>query len=185
MTANTRTTPLAQRTSTVQQSWRERFIRPMLVGALIFGLLALVLGLSTNQGIIQNAIFVVAYLLLMLVTFLHFPYAARMGVFLLVVYALALSELLSTGILGDAGFFFLGLMLFATLMFSARAGYIALAVTLITFLVVGLLVGAGSLRLVHPEAINAPLADWLSTSATLTLFGVSFILGLRQLQTEF
>ncbi|MGE5073589.1 MAG: GAF domain-containing protein [Anaerolineae bacterium] len=185
MSASTRMSFTSGRTSTVHQNWRERFIRPMLVGALVFGLLALILGLSTNQGIVQNAIFIVSYLLLMAVTFLHFPYAARMGVFLLVVYALSLSELLSTGILGDAGFFFLGLMLFATLMFSARAGFISLGVTLLTFLVVGLLVGSGSLRLVHPEAINAPLADWLSTSATLSLFGVAFILGLRQLQTEF
>ena len=33
-----------------------------------------------------------------------------------------MSELLSTGILGDSVFFFLALVMFATLMFSPRAG---------------------------------------------------------------
>ena len=36
----------------------------------VFGLVALILGLTTNQGVIQNAVFIVSYLLLMAVTFL-------------------------------------------------------------------------------------------------------------------
>ncbi len=174
-----------RRTPNVYENWRERFVRPMLTGALIFGLVALILALQTGQGIIYNSIFIAAYLLLVAVTLLPFPYAVRAGVFLFVVYGLGLSELLSTGILGDATFFFLALMIFATLMFSAQAGYAALGISVVTFAVVGWLVGAGSVHLAHSQAINAPLQDWLSTSATTALFGVTFILGLRQLQREF
>ena len=169
----------------VYENWRERFVRPMLIGALIFGLLALVLALGTEQGIIQDAVFVTSYVLLLFVTFLPFPYGIRMSVFLFVIYALGLSELLSTGILGDTSFFFLALMMFATLMFSAPVGFVTLGITLVTFTAAGWLLGAGALHLSHPDAIVAPLSDWLSTGATTALFGITFILGLRQLLAEF
>ena len=172
-------------TAQVYENWRERFVRPMMIGALAFGLVALMLALTTNQGLLQNAVFIVSYLLLMVVTFLPFPYGARIGVFLLVVYSLGLSELLSTGILGDTSFFFLALVMFATLMFSAREGIISLIVSILTFGVVGWLVGIGVLHQADSRSIVAPLSDWLSTSATTVLFGVTFILGLRQLQHEF
>ncbi len=178
-------TPGTPAVSGVYGNWRERFVRPMLIGALVFGFVALILALTTNQGVVQNSVFITAYVLLVLVTFLPFPYPARMGVFLFVVYALGLNELLSTGILGDASFFFLGLMTFATLMFSASVGFATLAVSMVTFAVTGWLVGAGGVHLAHPQAIAAPLSDWVSTSATTALFGITFIIGLRQLQRDF
>lgn len=187
MNANTQPspTPGTRATPSVYVNWRERFVRPMLLGAIVFGFLALILALTTNQGILQNSVFISSYLLLVLVTFLPFPYSARMGVFLSVIYALGLTELLSTGILGDASFFFLALMSFATLMFSASVGFATLAITMVTFGVVGWVLGSGVAHLAHPEAIAAPLSDWLSTSATTALFGITFIIGLRQLQRDY
>jgi GAF domain-containing protein len=181
---NLATSP-AESSVRVYENWRERFVRPMLLGALGFGLIALILGLATNQGAIQNAVFVIAYLLLMAVTFLQVPYWLRIGTFLFAVYALALSELLATGVLGDSVFFFLALVMFATLMFSPRAGAISLALTLFTLAVVGFLLQSGAMRLSNAGSMTAQLADWLSTGATTSLFAVTFILGLRQLQMEF
>ncbi len=171
--------------SRVYENWRERFVRPMMIGALVFGLVALMLALTTNQGIIQNAVFIVSYLLLMVVTFLPFPYSARITIFLFVIYGLGLSELFSTGILGDTSFFFLALIMFATLMFSARAGIVTLILTLVTFGGAGWLLGTGVLHQLDPRSIVAPVSDWVSTSATTALFGITFILGLRQLLLEF
>ncbi len=171
--------------NTIFENWRERFVHPMLYGALAFGLVALFLALGTSQGFVQNLVFISSYVLLVAVTFLPFPYGVRMAVFLLVVYSLGLNELLSTGILGDTSFFFLALMIFATLLFSATIGFISLAVTLATFGIVGWLIGSGTAQFADPRAIAAPLSDWLSTSATTALFGLAFILGLRQLMREF
>src|SRR5512140_3670624 len=148
--------PSGETASRVYENWRERFVRPMLIGALVFGFFALVLGLSTNQGLFQNVVFITAYILLAAATFLPVPYTLRMSAFLFAVYALGLIELLSTGILGDTSFFFLGLMTFAALMFSATAGFVALGATMVTFAAVGVLVGTGSIHLLHPQAINAP-----------------------------
>ncbi|MGZ6316219.1 MAG: hypothetical protein ACXWNQ_03085, partial [Anaerolineales bacterium] len=190
MTINPRTTPLLAPAGTdasfrAYENWREKFVRPMLLGALAFGLVALILALTTNQGVVQNAVFILSYLILMCVTFLQFPYWVRIGAFLLIVYALALSELVSTGILGDSVFFFLALVMFATLMFSPRSGGIAMALTLITLGIVGWLVQSGSFTLLAPNPMKAQISDWFSTSATTLLFGITFILGLRQLQKEF
>jgi GAF domain-containing protein len=190
MTINPRTTPLLAPAGTdasfrAYENWREKFVRPMLLGALAFGLVALILALTTNQGVVQNAVFILSYLILMCVTFLHFPYWVRIGAFLLIVYALALSELISTGILGDSVFFFLALVMFATLMFSPRSGGIAMALTLATLALVGWLVQSGSFTLLAPSPMKAQLADWFSTGATTLLFGITFILGLWQLQKEF
>lgn len=172
-------------TPTIYKNWREKFVRPMLIGALIFGLLALVPALLTNQGMIQNVVFSIAYLLLIVVTFIQFPYWFRMGVFLVIIYGLGMNELFSTGILGDGIFFFLGLICFATMMFSPEAGSIATFISLVTFGLLGWFVQTGHLGLLNPDAMKAQYTDWISASATTLLFSITIILGLRQLQFEF
>jgi GAF domain-containing protein len=172
-------------TPSVYKNWREKFVRPMLIGALIFGLLALVPALLTNQGPIQNTVFILAYLLLIVVTFVQFPYRVRMGVFLVIIYGLGMNELFSTGILGDGIFFFLALICFATMLFSPQAGGVATFITMLTFGILGWFIQTGHLALLNPDAMIAKTTDWLSTGATTLLFGVTIIFGLRQLQIEF
>ncbi len=172
-------------TTQVYRNWREKFVRPMLIGAMVFGLIALIPALLTNQGVIQNTVFIVSYLLLILVTFVEFPYWVRMGVFLFIVYGLGMNELFSTGILGDGIFFFLALICFAAMMFSPRAGVIATLITLFTFGLMGWLVQTGHMGLLNTDAMKAQNTDWLSASATTLLFSVTFVYGLRQLQLEF
>jgi GAF domain-containing protein len=173
------------KTENVYRNWRESFVRPMLIGGLIFGLIALVPALLTNQGLIQNAVFILSYLILIVITFVRFPYWVRMGTFMLVIFGLGMNELFSTGILGDGIFFFLALIVFATMMFSIQAGWIAMAISLLTFAVMGVFVQSGNLSLLAPDAMVAKTTDWLSASATTLLFGITIILGLRQLQLSF
>jgi GAF domain-containing protein len=172
-------------TTQAYKNWREKFVRPMLIGALIFGLLALIPALLTNQGVVQNTVFSLAYLLLLVITFVEFPYWAKMGAFLFIVYALGMNELFSTGILGDGIFFFMALICFATMMFSPRAGIVATLIGLLTFGLLGWLVQSGHVGLLNPDAMTAKYTDWLSASATTLLFSVIFIFGLQQLQLEF
>lgn len=169
----------------VYRNWREGFVRPMLIGALILGLFALIPALLTNQGLIQNTVFITAYILLIVVTFTPLPYWTKMGTFLFIVYGLGLSELFSTGILGDSIFFFLGLIVFATMMFSPRAGSISTIIVMATFGLMAWLTSAGYVHYLSPDAMTPQAADWLSTAATTLLFSVTIILGLRQLQNEF
>ncbi len=169
----------------VRRNWREMFVPPMLIGASIFGLLALIPALLTNQGIVQNTVFVTSYLLLLIVTFVKFPYAVKMGAFLLIIYALGMNELFSTGILGDGIFFFLALSIFATMLFSPQAGAITTGIALTTFGIMGWLVQSGQVGLLNSHAMPAAATDWLSAGATTLLFSAVMIFALRQLQLEF
>jgi GAF domain-containing protein len=170
---------------TLYQNWRANFVRPMLIGALIFGLLALVPALIGAQSYILDGVFICAYLVLILVTVFEFPYWLRMGLFLSIIYALGLSELFSTGILGDGTFFFLAFIVIATMMFSPRVGIIATGLSLLTFAVLGLLTLSGTIGFLNPRVVPAVPADWFSAAAITLLFSSTIIIGLRQLQTEF
>ncbi len=169
----------------VFRNWREHFVGPMLIGALIFGALALVPALLAAQNYMLDVIFVFAYLVLIAVALIRFPFWLRMGIFLFVAFMLGLSELLSTGILGDAIFFFLGFIVLATMMFSPRAGMVATAITLLTFGIIGWLTLSGRIGFLTPDAMVAKTADWLSAAATTLLFSATIIIGLRQLHIEF
>ena len=175
----------ADATGYVYQNWRAKFARPMLIGALVFGLIALIPALISAQSYILSGIFIGAYLILVTITVVDFPYWLRIGAFLFVTYVLGLSELFSTGILGDALFFFLGFIVLTTMMFSPRAGIAAAAISLMTFLVIGLLASGGYVTYLSANVMPAKITDWLSAGATTLLFGTTIIVGLRQLQMEF
>ncbi|MBI1795200.1 MAG: GAF domain-containing protein [Chloroflexi bacterium] len=172
-------------TRIIYQNWRQNFTGPMLIGALIFGALALVPAILSTQNYTLDGVFIVAYLALVAVTFIQFPYWLKMGIFLLMVYVLGLSELFSTGILGDGIFFFLAFIVITTMMFSPRAGMAATAISLITFGIMSWLTLSGRIVFLSPNVLPAKLTDWLSAAATTLLFGATIILGLRQLQIEF
>ncbi len=178
-------TAMDQPAQNIYRSWRGHFVRPMLIGALVFGLLALIPALLSAQNYILNTIFVIAYLGVAFVTFVELPYWLKMGAFLFIVYGLGVSELFSTGILGDALFFFLGFIVFSTMMFSPRTGMAATTITMLTYILMGWLTLSGRVVLIQPNAMSARIADWLSAAATTLLFSATIILGLRQLQIEF
>ncbi len=180
-----RTGTVAEHTSAVYEKWRESITPPMLRGAAIVGLFALPVALATNPGPLQNAVFVASYVILLVVTFVKFPYWARMSAFLLMIYALGLTTLLTTGILGDGDFFFLALVVFATLLFSPRAGWSMVGVMLLTYVALAILLQSGALQLTDSRAMTPMLAEWISTPATNTVFCAALIIGLGRLQQEF
>jgi len=169
----------------VYANWRGNFVRPMLLGALVFGLIALVPALLSQQNLVLDGIFIGAYLVLIILAVFQFPYWLRMGAFVVTVYALGISELFSTGILGDAVFFFLAFIVLTTMMFSPRTGMMASAVSILTFVVMAWLTLSGRVVFLSSKVTPATAADWFSAGATTLLFGGTIIIGLRQLQIEF
>lgn len=176
----------AERTTRiVYQNWRERFVAPLMLGALIIGLFALIPAVGSAQSPVLDAAFIGAYVVLGLAAFIRFPYALRMSVFLFVVYALGAVELVSTGILGDGIFFLLAFIVLTTMMFSPRAGMIATAITLMTYGVMGWLTLTGRLDFINPAALDANYQDWLSASVTTLLLSSAIVLGFQRLHLEF
>lgn len=172
-------------TQRVYKTWRERFVLPLLIGTLIFGAIALFPAVNASTSIIIDGIFITTYVLVLLATVFRLPYNVRISVFLLSTYVLGLGELLSLGILGDGLFFFLGFVVFATMLVSPRAGIAAIAAGIITFIIAGALMLGGQFATLNPSATPALLEDWISAGAALVMFGVVIVVGFQQLENEF
>lgn len=172
-------------TQEVYRLWRERFIRPLLFGVMIFGAAALIPAIRVSNSILVNTIFVTTYLLIALVAILRFSYLIRISAFLLGIYVVGLGELLTHGILGDSLFFFLAIIIFSTMLVSPRAGIISIGIDLITFVVMGWLMLNDRIIPFNPNASPAQIEDWISASAAILMFGIVIIIGFQQLEIEF
>jgi GAF domain-containing protein len=172
-------------TKRVYRTWRERFVVPLLVGVLVFGGIALFPAVIASDSLVIDGIFIVTYLLVALAAAVKFSYMIRITVFLAGTYAIGIGELVSLGIIGDGLFFFLALVVFATMLISTRAGIIAIAAGVLAFIVFGwLMLGAGMSTL-NPAAAPADIGDWISAGAALIMFGAAVIIGVGQLEREF
>ena len=175
----------ADETRQVYKNWRERFVLPLLIGVLIFGMAALLPALLVPENIILSSFIIISYLLTAAVTAIRFSYFVRMSVFLLSIYILGLSTLITYNVLGVALFYFLALIIFATMMLSIRAGIVAMAVDVVTYTIFGWLMLSGRLMPLDPFSTPSNLADWISVAAATVMFGVVIILGFRSLEREF
>lgn len=172
-------------TRQLYKNWRERFVFPLLVGTLIFGAAALIPAMASSTSVVLDSIFIISYLLTAVVTVIRFSYTIRMVVFLLSIYVLGISTLVTYNALGVSLFYFLALIIFSTMMLSIRAGIIAIAIDVLTYLVFGWLMLSERLLPLNPLSTPANMLDWVSVGAATVMFGVVIIFGFRSLEREF
>jgi len=172
-------------THQLYKNWRENFALPLLIGILIFGAIALIPAINASKNLAMDALFIGTYGVTAVVTIIRFPYIVRMGVFLLGVYVLGIAELITHNILGDSLFFFLALIIFATILISPMAGIFSVAIDLLTFIVFGWLFLSGHVTPLNLKASPAILDDWLSAALVIIMFGSVIILGFQRLEKEF
>jgi GAF domain-containing protein len=167
------------------KNWRQKFVLPLLIGVLVFGSFVLVSAVSSAQDSVLSIVFIAAYVITLVVTLIKFSYEVRITIFLMIVYVIAVSELVRYNILGDASIFFLGVVVFATMLLSPRAGIIALAMSIIGSTVIGILMINGVLLPISPDVVNAKVEDWISGIMVILMFGIVIILGFQWLEREF
>ena len=172
-------------TRLLYKNWREKFVMPLLFGALGLGLFVLFPALQSAGNLVVKALFITTYILTGIVTVVRFSYTIRISVFLLSNFALGLGELVRYGILGDGLFFFLGVVIFATLLLSPRAGIIAVVVSALTITTTGWLMLTKTIIPITPYTSPAIVQDWISAGVMLVLFGVIIILGFQRLEKAF
>lgn len=172
-------------TRLLYKNWREGFALPLLIGILVFGAIALIPALNASESALLDTVFITVYVMTGLVTVVRFSYVARMSVFLLSVYVLGLSELITYGILGDSLFFFLALIIFSTILFSPKIGITTIIVNIITFIWFGWLLLNQLMIPLSPNAHPAKIDDWFSASAAVVMFGAVIIMGFQRLEKEF
>lgn len=172
-------------TRQVYRTWRERFVLPLLLGILVFGGIALFPAIRASDSLLVDAIFVTTYALVGLMAVIRFSYIVRISTFLLSVYMVGMAELITHGILGDGVFFFLGLIVFATMLISPRVGVAAIIASVITFVIMGWLMLSGHVIPLNPFATPSKVEDWISACASISMFGIVIIIGFQQLENEF
>jgi GAF domain-containing protein len=167
------------------QTWRENFVRIILIWASIFGFLAFVATFFNSNDLFYEIVYASAYAILLAVTFIRLPYLLRAGVFLALMYILGLSGLFETGIWGDARVFFLAFIIMTALLISPRAGINVMVFSLVSITVFGFLILNGFYLLSSQEVTIGTLGDWLTGTASLILLGTVAIAGLYFFQSEF
>jgi GAF domain-containing protein len=178
-------TALREETRLMYRNWREKFVMPLLLGMLILGIVILIPAVTNTQSLLIRALFIAAYISTGIVTAVRFSYTVRISVFLFSVYTLGLGELLRYGILGDGTLFFFGMIVFAVLLLSPRAGIIASVITVVTLMVAAILMESG---IIQPIDLQSPVptpADWFTGTAMPILFGVVVIMGFQRLEKAF
>ena len=168
------------------EKWRERFLRTIQIGAAIFGLIALVPNVLTAPNSIFIAIYISAYMTLLVTVFAPLQYNIRAGAILFLLYALGLSGIFEDGLWGDARLFFLAFVCLSLLLFTYRLSIFAMALSIITLAVGGWMLHTGQFQISNTEVpiIGSP-ATWLEMGVIFILLSAVLINGLRLLKQEF
>lgn len=166
-------------------NWREGFLQAILIGAAVFGFVALMANFVTGADTSDLITYSVAFGILLIATLIHIPYSAKAIVFLTLVYALAISGFLDTGLWGDSRVFLLALVIMACLLFSPLAGIISTIIGTLTTAAFGWLIITSHYQLTSNNMPQGAFADWLTGALTNILLSVVIIIGLRAIQREF
>ncbi len=173
-------------TRLLYKNWREQFAMPLLLVALALGLGVLIPALSSaSESNLLKAIFVTAFALTGIVTVIKFSYTIRISVFLLSLYSLGVAELLRYGILGDGTFFFLAVIVLATLLLSPRIGMISTIGVILTIAITGWLMLSDTMLPIASFTSKANTLDWITGSIMVIMVGVFVILGFQRLEMAF
>lgn len=167
------------------QHWRETFLRAILNGASVLGILAVAAAFFTRTDTIYIATYVGAYILLLLITLARLSYSVKAGFFLFLIYAIGLSGLLETGIWGDVRVFFLALVVMSGLLFSPRIALVTAGISVLTASLMGLLILGGQYQLASRNVGPGDLGTWLSALASLAVLAFIIIRSLQLFQNEF
>ena len=177
--------PREQNPETSYARWRYRFLQSLLVGACVFGLPAVISGVMGSANKAFSAVYIAAYLGLVLTTIIKLPYWLKAGILLALLFGIGVSGLLDTGIWGDSRTFMVGFIVLTTLLYSPRAGWVALTLTLISYTIAGWFILTARYSLPGTEVTTGNLASWLSGGTTVALIAAVLLLGIRVFQDEF
>jgi len=167
------------------QTWRENFVLVILRGALIFGLIALIPSLLTNTETLSIIVYIVAYILLVVITFAPLPYVVRAMTIVFILYALAAINLLEIGIWGGSRVFLLATVVFTALLISPRAAIWATVMTLGLTGLAGWLLISGQIEMTTQGFQVGSVAVWFTGGTVLLMLDALVIIGLNLLQGEF
>jgi GAF domain-containing protein len=166
-------------------NWRASFLRVTLIGASIFGLVAVIPGVLGASDPIYAGFYIGAYLILLFLTFLPVPSPIKAGALTSLVFSLGVLGLTESGIRGDAPMFMLGAITISSLLFSWKTGWAITALTMLSFIITGGLVVSGTMTITSLEVTPGNAETWASGSTSVLLLAALIVNGIRLTQNEF
>ncbi|MBI1854769.1 MAG: GAF domain-containing protein [Chloroflexi bacterium] len=167
------------------QSWREDFIRIILIGASIFAFISLTVNFLGQKPPVYLAVYTALFIILLLVTFIRFQYQLKAGTFLGLICALGISSLIETGIWGGSRMYFLTLVLMSGLLYSPRASVNAIVISTVLITIAGLLVLTGKFQPTDQNVPPGTISVWGINSSALIMVQVVVATGLNLFQKQF
>lgn len=167
------------------QMRKDNFLRFICYAASLIALPAIVTVVSSTPNPLLNGIYIGAYAILLLITFLKLPYWLKASALLVLTYSLGLSNLLETGIWGDARMFLLTLIALSVLLFSIRVGFFTGLISFASITVVGWLTLTKQIDLISQDVTAGDMMIWIASSAVLLMLSTIIAIGINSVQAEF
>ena len=165
--------------------WQASFLQATLIGACVFGLLAIIPAVLGTADPILIGIYIGAYIALLLITILPAPYTIKAVTLVGLLFLLGISGLLETGIRGDSRLFMLATVTMATLLLSWRAGWIMTGLSMASFIIAGWLIVTGAITISSKNVTPGNFDTWISAITAALLLEVVIVNGIRLIQVEF
>jgi GAF domain-containing protein len=166
-------------------NWRASFLRITLIGASIFGLVAVIPGVIGASDPIYAGLYIGVYLTLLLITILPVPNSIKAGTLTVLIFSLGILGLSESGIRGDAPVFMLGAITMSSLLFSWKTGWAVTALAMFAFVISGWLVTSGTIAITSQEVTPGNVETWASGSTSVLLLAAVIVNGIRLTQNEF
>jgi GAF domain-containing protein len=156
-----------------------------MIGASIFGLVAVIPGVIGASDPVYAGLYIGVYLVLLILTFTPVPNSFKSGTLTVLVFLLGILGLTETGIRGDAPLFMLGAITLSSLLFSWKAGWLFTGMATLAFVISGWLTLSGMMTITSSEVQPGTLETWASGSTAVLLLAVVIVNGIRLTQNEF
>jgi GAF domain-containing protein len=165
-------------------TWRLTFLDSVLRVAVVLGFGLLLVSFPAFSSA-EAVIFSVLYLVSLIVTFTPLQYSVKASTLILAGYVVGIYTLLQLGPWSGALIYFMGITLFASLLFDEQLDRWVFAINITTIFIVGVLNLTGNITLNSSEIPEVRLKDWLSFTAVYVVFTVALSWSINLLKREF
>ncbi len=167
------------------QNWRKGFLLTGLRFASLIGLIIAIVAYQTTPPT-GRILFGIAYIILLLVTFLpRSNYRMRAGVLLLFFFLIGFWVLIDGGPRADANIVFAAFVVLAALLFEQNIDLFALTVSVITIAAIGILNLTGLFQMTGSNVPPLAISDWLRYGFDFIAMTQIFVWPIRLFKQEF
>jgi GAF domain-containing protein len=166
------------------KGWRVSFISTILRVTCVLGVAIILLSFSTATAT-DRVLFISLYVILLLITILRTKYSTRAFVLLFLVYTIGVNSILAWGPWLDGSVFFIAFIALSALLFDQRVDIVALAVSILTLIVVAIMQQWGGYQFRSPDVPLTTPGDWAAYTANFTITSAIIVIAIDQLKREF